>query len=395
MATLAIDGGAPVRTAMLPYGRHVVDEADVQAVAEVLRGAWLTTGPTVEAYEQAFAEYVGAKHAVAVNSGTAALHVAAHAAGLGPGDEAIVPALSFVATANCVRYCGATPVFADVQADTCLVDPARIESLVTERTKAILPVDYAGQPVDLDIIRDIAQRHSLVVIEDAAHALGATYRNRRIGSHAAMTVFSTHPVKHIATGEGGVVTTDDDALATRLRAFRNHGIEVDARERERRGDWVYDMGELGYNYRMPDILCALGLSQLGKLDAWLERRRDIAMRYDAAFRDVPAVMPLTQLPDRESAWHLYVIRLNAEYLRADRRQVFQALRAEGIGVNVHYLPIYWHSYYRQMGYLKGLCPVAEAQYDRLITLPLWAGMTDADAGDVVQALRKVVAAYAA
>jgi perosamine synthetase len=390
---LAIDGGPPVRDTLLPYGHQMVDEADVEAVAKVLRSDWLTTGPAVEEYEQAFAEYVGARHAVAVTSGTAALHAAVFAAGIGPGDEVITSPLSFAASANCVLYCGGRPIFADVQEDTCNIDPASIEARITDKTKAIIAVDYSGQPADLDEIRKLAVRHELVFIEDAAHALGASCRGRRIGQWADLTVFSTHPVKPITTGEGGMVVTDDAASARTMRAFRSHGVTVDAQERAERGDWHYDMAFLGYNYRMPDILCALGTSQLTKLDGWLARRGEIAQRYDRVFKDVAEVERPVVRRGRISAWHLYVLRLRLEELRVGRQQVFQALRAEGIGVNVHYIPIYWHSHYKRLGYAKGLCPVAEAQYERLITLPLWPGMSDADVDDVIAAVKKVIGAY--
>lgn len=389
---LAIDGGAPVRRQLLPYARQTVDEADVAAVVAVLRSPWLTTGPAVAEYENAFAEYVGAEHAVAVTSGTAALHLAAEAVGIGCGDEVLVPPLTFAATANCVLYCGGRPAFVDIEPETCLLNPTHLEAKITEDAKAVIAVDYAGQPADMDAVNEIAKHHNLAVIEDAAHALGATYKNRPVGTLADITVFSTHPVKPIATGEGGMVVTDHADLAARIRSLRNHGIASDAAVR---CDWRYEMTQLGYNYRMPDILCALGRSQLEKANEWLARRRSIAARYDKAFASLPEIEPVRQEDDRASAWHLYAVRLNLDRLCADRGRVFQALRAEGIGVNVHYIPVYWHPYYENLGYRRGLCPLAEAQYERLLTLPLWAGMSDRDAEDVVEAVRKVVAAYAA
>lgn len=394
MTKLAIEGGNPVRQTMLPYGHQLLDELDVQAVVDVLRGNWLTTGPAVNAFEEAVAGYVGAKEAVAVNSGTAALHAAAFAAGIGPGDEVIVPSMTFAASANCVLYMGGRPVFADVLPGTLNLDPADAERKITPRTKAIVVVDYAGQPCDHDAIRALADAHRLTVIEDAAHALGATYHGRRLGTLHELTTFSFHPVKHITTGEGGMVVTDDAAMAARMRAFRTHGITADFRRRAEAGSWVYEMIALGYNYRLPDLNCALGLSQLKKLDGWLARRREIAARYRAAFGGMPAVSVLDVLPDTEPAWHLFVILLNLERLRVGRKEVFQALRAENIGVNVHYIPVYWHPYYQQLGYAHGLCPVAEAAYERLITLPLFAGMTDQDVQDVIVAVRKVTEAYA-
>ncbi|HEV3139787.1 MAG TPA: UDP-4-amino-4,6-dideoxy-N-acetyl-beta-L-altrosamine transaminase, partial [Vicinamibacterales bacterium] len=361
---LASEGGSPIREAMLPYGRQQIDDDDIRAVVDVLRSDWLTTGPKVAEYEAAFASRVGAKHAVAVNSGTAALHAAAFAAGLGPGDEAITSPLTFVASANCVKYVGATPVFADVLDDTLSIDPRRIEERITPRTRALIPVDFSGQPAELDEIVRVAARHQLVVIEDAAHALGATYRGRRVGSIAAMTVFSTHPVKHITTGEGGVVTTDDDRLAERLRRFRNHGITSDGHARLASGGWYYEMVDLGYNYRLTDIQCALGLAQLRKLDGWLARREQLVARYMSALQLQPAARLPMLRDDRTSAWHLFVIRIRREALRdgIGRAEVFRALRAENIGVNVHYIPVTWQPYYRSLGHGPGECPVADAAY---------------------------------
>ncbi len=391
---LAIDGGAPVRSTLLPYARHWVDEADINAATSVLRGDWLTTGPEVNAFEEAVAARVGAKHAVALNSGTAALHAAAFVAGIKPGDDVIVPALTFAATANAVLYCGGRPVFADIVEDTGHIEPGALERLVTPQTRAIIPVDYAGQPADLDAVNAFADSHGLVVIEDAAHALGATYCGKPVGAWASLTTFSTHPVKTIATGEGGLVATDNAEYAERLRAFRNHGIAADLHCRAERGDWFYEMDFLGYNYRIPDVLCALGRSQLNKLDGFLARRRAIAAQYDAAFAGLPCMEPLVQFNDRESACHLYVVRLNLDRLRCDRKTMFRALRAEGIGVNVHYIPVYWHPHYQRLGYPKGLCPKTEAFYERILTLPLWPGMSEQDTCDVIEAVYKVSEAYA-
>ena len=390
---LAIEGGSPVRATVLPYARQIVDDADVAAVAQVLRSDWLTTGPMVERFEAAFAEWVGAQHAVAVNSGTAALHAAAFAAGVGPDDEVIVTPMTFAASANCVLYLGGRPVFVDVRPDTLNIDPAAVTQAITARTRAIVAVDYTGQPADLDELRAIARQHGLTLIEDAAHALGATFRQQRIGALSDLTTFSLHPVKHITTGEGGLITTEDEALARRMRWFRNHGITSDHRQRAEKGGWYYEMVDLGYNYRLPDINCALGLSQLGKLEAWLARRREVVARYGAAFASQPAVQSLVILPDRQSAWHLYPILLDLTRLRVGRTEVFAALRAEGIGVNVHYIPVYWHPYYQSLGYRHGLCPVVEAAYERLITLPLFPAMTDQDVDDVIEAVTKVVQAY--
>ena len=375
---------------MLPYGRHSVDDQDVQAVAAALRSEWLTTGPKVSEFETAFAEVVGAGHAVAVSSGTASLHAAAFAAGIGPGNEVITTPLTFAATANCVRYQGGTVLFADVRKDTLNLDPAKVETLVTPKTKAIIPVDYTGQPSDLDELKAIASRHHLTVIEDASHALGATYRGGRVGALADMTTFSLHPVKHITTGEGGMVTTDDPELASRLRRFRTHGITTEFRERERDSSWIYEMVDLGFNYRLTDLQCALGLSQLDKLPTWTVRRREIAARYTAAFTNLAEIETPTVLPDREPAWHLYIIQLNLDRLRAGRAELFRALRAENIGVNVHYIPVPWHPYYQGLGYKKGEWPVAESAYERMISLPIFPAMTDGDAEDVIVAVTKVV-----
>jgi UDP-4-amino-4,6-dideoxy-N-acetyl-beta-L-altrosamine transaminase len=390
---LSIEGGTPVRDKLLPYGRHSVDEADIAAVVDVLRGDWLTTGPKVTEFEAAWSTRAGAGHSVAVSSGTAALHAATFAASIGPGDEVIVTPMTFAASANCVLYQGGRPVFADVQPDTLNLDPAAAEAQISGRTKAIVAVDYSGQPADLDELLAVTRRHGLVLIEDAAHALGATYRGRPIGAISHLTTFSTHPVKHVTTGEGGLVTTEDGDLAERMRWFRNHGITTDHRQRTERGGWFYEMVALGYNYRLPDINCALGLSQLDKLDGWLVRRRAIVAEYGQAFADLDAVRPLAQRPDREPAWHIYPVMLELAQLRVDRAQVIAALRAEGIGANVHYIPVYWHPYYASLGYRHGLCPVAESAYAQLVTLPIFPAMTDRDVADVVEAVHKVARAY--
>lgn len=393
MADLAIQGGQPVRSTMLPYGRQSLDEGDIEAVVGALNSGWLTTGPKVAEFETAFAKAVGTGYAVAVSSGTAALHAAAFAAGIGPADDVITTPMTFAATANCVRYQGGTVVFADVRRDTLNLDFAKVETLITPKVKAIITVDYTGQPSDLDELNALASRHRLTVIEDASHALGATYRGRRVGALAHMTTFSLHPVKHITTGEGGMVATNDAELAERLRAFRNHGIRSDYREREADGSWFYEMTTLGFNYRLTDLQCALGLSQLNKLEAWVARRRAIAARYRAAFAALPEIETPTVIPDREPAWHLYVIRLYLDRIRAGRADLFKALRAENIGVNVHYIPVPWHPYYRELGYKKGEWPVAESEYERMISLPIFPGMTDRDIEDVIAAVEKVIAHF--
>ncbi|PKN34730.1 MAG: UDP-4-amino-4,6-dideoxy-N-acetyl-beta-L-altrosamine transaminase [Deltaproteobacteria bacterium HGW-Deltaproteobacteria-19] len=372
---------------MIPYGRQSIDEADIQAVVEVLRSGWLTTGPGVEEFEKVFARFVEARHAVAVSSGTAALHAAVYALGIGPGDEVIVPTMTFAATANCVVFQGGTPIFADVDPETLLIDPDRIEDLITPRTRAIIAVDYAGQPCDYEALEGIARRRGLHLVDDACHALGAAYRGRSVGSLAGLNCFSFHPVKHITTGEGGMITTDDPELARRMRIFRNHGITTDHRERQIHGAWFYEMTDLGYNYRLTDFQCALGLRQLEKLSGWNTRRREVAKKYDAAFRDLPSVAPLAVTPEVLHAYHLYVIRLQG----VDRDGVFQALRATGIGVNVHYIPVHLHPFYRRrFGTGPGLCPVAEEAFGRILSLPMYPGMTDEDVETVIAAVDRAV-----
>jgi perosamine synthetase len=384
-----------VRATLLPYGRQSVDEVDVQAVVEVLRSDWLTTGPKVAEFEEAFAARVGAAHAVSFSSGTAALHAAAFAAGLKPGDEAITSPMTFAATANCVLYQGATPVFADVSRDTLNLDPEHVAGKITPKTRALLPVDYAGHPADLTPIMEIARSNGLIMIEDACHALGAEYGGRRVGSIADMTAFSFHPVKHITTGEGGMVVTNDSKLAETLRRFRNHGISSEARQRQSAGQWHYEMVLLGFNYRLPDIVCALGIEQLKKLNANLARRREIAAVYASAFREMPGVIPPAVRAGVNPAWHLYPIRLDLEKLTADRAQIFRALRAENIGVNVHYIPVHLHPYYRErFGYKGGEFPVAEDAYARLISLPMFHSMSDQDVDDVLRAMTKVLSCFA-
>ncbi len=388
---LAIHGGTPVRQTLLPYGRQSVEEDDIHAVVDTLRSDWLTTGPKIPEFEEAFAAWVGARHAVSFSSGTAALHGAAFAAGIGSGDEAITTPLTFAATANCVLYQNATPVFADVCPDTLNLDPERVAAAISPRTKALLPVDYAGHPADLNAMLDIAARHGLVVIEDSCHALGAEYKGKRVGSIVHMTVFSFHPVKHLTTGEGGMVTTNDPAYADALRKFRNHGISSGARDRQQAGQWHYEMVLLGYNYRLTDIACALGLSQLKKLEINLKRRREIAARYSAAFRDLPGICVPAVRGEALPAWHLYPIRLDLARLSVGRAEIFRALRAENIGVNVHYIPVHWHPYYRErFGYRGGEFPIAENAYQSLISLPMFHGMSNQDVTDVIDGVRKMV-----
>ena len=371
--TLALHGGTPVRAKVLPYARQSIDEDDVKAVVAALRSDWLTTGPAVEAFERAVASVVEARHAVAVNSGTAALHAAVFAAGIGPGDEVVTSPLTFAASANAVLYLGGTPVFADVRPDTLNVDPAELEARMTPKTRAVLPVDFAGQPCDLDVIGGIARARGLSVIEDAAHALGASHKGRTVGAIADLTTFSFHPAKLITTGEGGMVTTNSDDLASRLRRFRNHGLATDFRERSARGAPYSPMVDLGFNYRLSDLQCALGTSQLSRLEPLLKRRAAIAERYTAALGGMDFVTVPTVLPDCRHGWHIFPVLLEIERLSAPRDTVLAALRAEGIGATVHYVPAYWHPYYEALGYRRGLCPRAEAAYERLLSLPLFPG----------------------
>jgi len=397
LETLAIHGGVPVRAKLLPYGRQSIDAVDIQAVVEVLKSDWLTTGPKIGEFEEKFAEWVGARHAVSFSSGTAALHGAAFAAGLGPGDEAITTPMTFCATANCVLYQGATPVFADVSPDTLNLDPGAVTRKLTSKTKAVIAVDYAGHPAALDELGRLAKEHGALLIEDACHALGAESRGKRVGGIADMTAFSFHPVKHLTTGEGGMVTTNDAGLAETLRRFRNHGISSEARERQQAGQWFYEMVLLGFNYRLTDIACALGLSQLERLDANLARRREIAAQYNAAFASLPGVTVPAVREGVNPAWHLYPIRLKLETLTAGRGEVFRALRAENLGVNVHYIPVHQHPYYRELfqsGTSSRLSyPVAEDAYERLISLPMFHSMTAQDVEDVIHAVCKVLEHY--
>jgi perosamine synthetase len=376
----------------LPYSRQSIDERDAREVLRTLRSDWITQGPAIDEFEARFARRVGARHAVAVSSGTAALHAACFAAGLGPGDEAVVPPITFVATANAVLYQGATPVFCDVDPETATMDPDALEERISRKTKAVLPVDFAGHPCDLRPILSLARRHDLVVIEDAAHAFGAEYRGKPVGSIADMTIFSFHPVKHLTTGEGGMITTDRDDLARRLRRFRSHGITKVAGEMEHHeGPWYYEMHDLGFNYRITDFQCALGSSQLRKADGFVRKRRALAALYDRALAGLGAVATPPVRPWAKHSYHLYPIRLRLDRISRTRRQVFESLRAQGLGVQVHYVPVHLQPYYRKrFGTGKGLCPAAEAFYESEISLPLFPRMTPSDVRRVEGALREAI-----
>ncbi len=376
---------------MIPYGRQAVDEDDIRAVVEVLRSDWLTTGPLVVRFEETFALAVGARHAVAFSSGTAALHGSMHAAGIGPGDEVVVPPMTFAASANCIAFQQGTPVFADVDPGTLLIDPRCVADRIGPKTKAVIAVDYAGHPCDYAILQDLTKKRGLILVSDACHALGATLDGRPAGCLADMTVFSFHPVKQITTGEGGMVTTDSLDFAERLRRFRNHGIDSDHRQREEKGHWFYEMVELGYNYRITDFQCALGLSQLAKLPAWIGRRQAIAARYDRALASIPGVRPIAVRAGVFHAYHLYVIRIDSPEAGIGRDGVFQALRTAGIGVNVHYIPVHLHPFYRnRFGTGPGLCPAAEAAYGEILSLPMFPALTDGDVDRVVDVLATVM-----
>ena len=394
MEQLAINGGAPVRTTPISYGKQYIDDADVDAVATALRGI-LTCGPKIDELENKLCEITGAKYAVAVSNGTAALHIAAMAAGVGPGDEVIVSPITFAASANCVLYCGATPVFADINPLTYNIDPACIEKKITEKTKAIVAVDFTGQAVELDAIREICKKHNLILIEDAAHSIGTGYNGQPVGSIADMTTFSFHPVKTVTAGEGGAVMTNDEVLYRKLKLFRSHGITRDRAEmvHPTDADWYNEQVTLGYNYRMTDIQAALLISQLDKLGVFSTRRKEIVKMYNEAFAKMPEIKVQQEIPQSDTTRHLYILRLDLEKLSCDRREFFDALHAENIYSQVHYLPVYWHSHYEKLGYEKGLCPNAESYYMESMSLPLYYAMTDADVQDVIHAVKKLVAYY--
>lgn len=377
-----------LRDSFLPYGQQWIDEEDIQAVVDTLRSPFLTTGPNIERFENSVADYIGVKYAVAFSNGTAALHGACYAAGIGEGDEVITTPITFAASANCVRYMGGTVVFADIDAETYNIDPFDIKKRISAKTKAIIPVDFTGQPADLDTIMEIADKHNLVVIEDGAHSLGATYKRRKVGTQAHMTMFSFHPVKPVTTAEGGIIVTNNEEYYEKLKLFRSHGITQTTYAKEQ-GEWYYEMVDLGYNYRMTDIQAALGISQMSKLDAFIERRREIAMLYDEFLKDIPGIKLPFQLENTSSGWHLYSIQLDSKGLYKTRKEIFIEMRALNIGVHVHYIPIYWHPYYKELGYEKDICPKAEEWYEQALTLPIFPGMTDADVEDVVNALIKV------
>lgn len=382
----------------IPYGRQAIDQADIEYVINVLQSDWLTQGPSVSKFEDAVAKYCGARYAVAVSNGTAALHLAALAAGFGAGDEVITSPITFVASANCILYAGAQPVFADIDPDNYCIDPIQIESRLSEFSKGVIPVHFAGHPCDMGAISKIARENQLIVIEDAAHAIGASYtidgKRYRVGScsHSDMSIFSFHPVKHITTGEGGVVTTNCKDLYEKLLMLRSHGITRDPRLLKRNeGPWYYEMQTFGFNYRITDLQCALGISQLRKLDRFVQRRRDIVKQYNSNFSNDPRFIVPHENQNVFSSYHLYVLRFRSPL----RLEIFDYLRQQGVGVNVHYIPVHFHPYYeKNFGDHRGEYPVAEAYYENVVTIPLFPGMTNSDVDYVISKVRTAADMFA-
>lgn len=395
MEKLAIFGGVPVREEPVFYGRQCIEQDDIDAVVETLKSPLITCGPRVEELEKKLCQVTGANYAVVVANGTAALHLAALAAGFGEGDEVIVSSITFAASANCVLYCGAKPVFADIRPDTYNIDIESVRRLITPRTKGIVAVDFTGQAVEHDELQALCREHNLVLIEDAAHAIGTKYKGRPVGSIADMTCFSFHPVKTVTGGEGGAVTTNDEALYRRLMRVRTHGITRRMDEMVHPTDalWYNEQVELGYNYRMTDFQAALLLSQLHKLPKFAARRKEIVKKYDSVFSQMPELFVQREIPESDTVRHLYILRLNLDKLTCDRRQFFDALYAENTCPQVHYLPVYMHSYYEKLGYKKGLCPNAEKFYEEVMSIPLYYSLTDEEAEDVIAAVKKVIAYY--
>lgn len=394
MEELAINGGKPVRNTYLPYGRQWIDNEDIKEVINTLKSDYLTTGPKIKEFEEKVAAYTKTQYAVAIANGTAALHAACFAAGIGPGDEVITTPITFAASANCILYCGAKPIFADIDPRTYNIDPEDIKRKITPKTKAIIPVHFTGQPVDIDEINKIAKQNTLIVIADGAHALGAEYKGSIVGPQTDMMTLSFHPVKHITTGEGGMILTNNKDYYEKLKLFRAHGITRDENLlTKNEGPWYYEQQHLGYNYRITDIQAALGISQMNKLDNFLKLRRKYAQMYNNEFKDMEELIIPYQLPYTNSSWHIYVLQLRLEKLKVGRKEIYEALLKENIGVNVHYIPVYYHPYYKKLGYKKGLCPNAEHLYERIITLPLFPKMTEEDVHDIITAVKKVITYY--
>lgn len=391
----AIEGGTPVRETPIFYGHQYIDEEDIQAVVEVMKSDYLTCGPKIGELEKKLCDVAGAKYAVVCANGTAALHIAALCAGVGEGDEVITTPITFAASANCALYCGARPVFADIDPETYNIDPAKVEAAITPRTKAVVAVDYTGQSVELGPIREICKKHGLVLIEDGAHVIGTTYKGRPNGSIADMTTFSFHPVKTVTGGEGGAVLTNDEILYKKLLLYRAHGItrEEKLMEHEPDGPWYYEQISLGYNYRITDMQAALIISQLDKLPMFSARRKEIVKRYDEAFRKMPELFVQREIPESDTTRHLYILRIVPEKLKINRRQFFDALAAENVHCNVHYIPTYYFPYYEKLGYRRGLCPHAEKLYEEILSLPLYYAMSDEDVESVIEAVKKIVNYY--
>lgn len=395
MEKLAINGGFPVRSSKLFYSRQWIEDDDRRVVYDTLDSDLITCGPRVEELEDELCKYTGAKYAVAVSNGTAALHCACLAAGIGPGDEVITTPLTFAASANCVCYCGGTPVFADINPKTYNIDPESIEKNITEKTKAVIAVDYTGQVVEVDAIRKICHDYGLIFIEDAAHSIGSEYKGVKVGNLADLTCMSFHPVKTITGGEGGVILTNDETMYKKLKLFRTHGITHDeeAMSVEPEGAWYYEQIELGYNYRITDFQAALIHSQLNKIERFAQRRKEIVCKYNEAFAGIPEIIVQEEIEESDTCRHLYVIRLDLDKLTCSRREFFDALSAENIQPQVHYIPVYWFPYYQKRGYKRGLCPNAEKIYERIMSIPLYPKMTDQDVKDVIHAIEKVIEYY--
>lgn len=393
MDALAMDGGRPVREEKIYYGKQWIEEDDVQTVASVLRSDYITCGPKVDELEKNLCEFTGAKYAVAVNSGTSALHCACIAAGIGSGDEVITTPITFAASSNCALYCGARPVFADINPETYNIDPESICSHITEHTKAVVAVDFTGQAVQIDEIREICKEHNLFFIEDAAHSIATKYKGKQIGSFADMTCFSFHPVKTITGGEGGAILTNNEDLYKKLVLAHTHGIthNVDMMEgAPHEGPWYYEQIDLGYNYRLTDFQAALISCQLGKIEKYASRRKNIVKRYNEAFSSIPELIIQKEIPESDTCRHLYIIQLVLDKLNCSRQVFFDAMAAEGVQPQIHYVPVYWFPYYQHLGYKKGLCPKAEDIYKGIMSIPLYPKMTDLDVEDVINAVNKVV-----